>query len=469
MRSPLLLSRSAALLAADLDTFVPAGLARTGVPGVSLAVVRDGEIFFSAGYGVSHVVTGRPVTPRTAFEVASNSKPVAAYAALMLVEAGALELDTALAGFLQQPFLPPSPQRERMTLRHVLSHSSGLSNLGVGVFTDRRVWFAPGEHFSYSGHGYGYLGRALEDVTGEPLAQHLERVVLDPLGMTESGYHLQGSLVEHLAYPHLPARSLVGVALGLVLLSAIPVFVLGWLGPRLLWLLPGIPRPRALSLAAASLVGSVILGAFLLGVATATMVLSVLCGLAALLGAALLVARGLKGSRPPAGRASRALRAGAAVVCLGLAGWAITRPAVPLPRREYDIVAAGGLLSTAPDLARFLAELMAPTELPPARAREMLSPQVRIDDSLAWGLGIGLQHTDAGDSIWHWGQNPGFESLMIGYPSEQLGVVVLTNGGPGLAGLTLAREIAHRAIGGEHGSYWMAVPGTALPADGSDP
>ena len=249
LRSPLLVARTAAELAADLDTFVPAGLARAGVPGVSIAVVQDGELLFAAGYGVTDILTRRPVTPQTAFEVASNSKPVAAYAALKLVEAGALELDTPLAGFLQQPFLPPSPERERMTLRHVLSHSSGLSNLGVGVFTDRRVWFAPGDHFSYSGHGYGYLGRALEDATGEPLAQHLERVVLDPLGMTQSGYHLEGSLAEHLAYPHLPAGAVAGAALGLVLLAAIPVFALGWLGPRLLWLLPTLPRPRALSAA----------------------------------------------------------------------------------------------------------------------------------------------------------------------------------------------------------------------------
>jgi CubicO group peptidase (beta-lactamase class C family) len=462
-------ARSAAELEADLDAFVPAGLARARVPGVSLAVVRDGEILFAAGYGVSDVLTRRPVTRRTAFEVASNSKPVAAYAALKLVEAGALELDTALGAFLQKPFLPPSPERERMTLRHVLSHSSGLSNLGVGLFTDRRVWFVPGDHFSYSGHGYGYLGRALEDVTGEPLAEHLERVVLEPLGMTESGYHLEGSLAERLARPHLPTWAVAGAALGLLLLAAIPVFVLGWVGPRLLWLLSGLPRPRAVSLAAASLVAGVILAGFLLGSATAVVAFFLLSVLAGLLGVAFLAARGLWRTRSP-GRhvVSRVLLTGSAVVCLTLAGFVTTRPAVPLPKREYDIVAAGGLLSTAPDLARFLAEVMAPMGLPVEQAREMISPQVHIDDSLAWGLGIGLQHTETGNSIWHWGLNPGFESLMVGYPSEQLGVVVLTNGGPGLAGLTLAREIAHRAIGGEHGSYWMAVPGTGLPASGSD-
>ena len=88
------------------------------------------------------------------------------------------------------------------------------------------------------------------------------------------------------------------------------------------------------------------------------------------------------------------------------------------------------------------------------------------DAELAWGLGVGLQHTSAGDALWHWGQNPGFESLMVGYPDEQLGVVVLTNGGPGLAGLALARDVAHRAIGGEHGRYWMGVPGTGWPGGG---
>ncbi len=153
-------------------------------------------------------------------------------------------------------------------------------------------------------------------------------------------------------------------------------------------------------------------------------------------------------------------------MCLALFGLLVTRPALPLPTRQLGITAAGGLLATAPDLARLLAELMDPKRLPASLAREMTSAQVPIDDELAWGLGVGLQHTTAGRSLWHWGQNPGFESLMVGYPDAQLGVVVLTNGGPPLAGLALARDVAHRAIGGEHGRYWMAVPGTGWPASG---
>jgi hypothetical protein len=53
---------------------------------------------------------------------------------------------------------------------------------------------------------------------------------------------------------------------------------------------------------------------------------------------------------------------------------------------------------------------------------------------------------------------------MVGHPDAGIGVVVLTNGGPPLAGLALAREIAQLALGGEHGGYWAEVPGTFLPA-----
>ncbi len=143
-----------------------------------------------------------------------------------------------------------------------------------------------------------------------------------------------------------------------------------------------------------------------------------------------------------------------------LGGYLVTRPAVPIPSREVDFLAAGGLRATAGDLARFLIVAM---DVP-----EMRAPQVRVSDQLSWGLGIGVQHAPSGDSIWHWGQNPGWESLMVGYPDSKTGVVVLTNGGPPLAGLTLAREIAHAALGGDHYGYWADVPGTFLPAQGED-
>jgi CubicO group peptidase (beta-lactamase class C family) len=94
---PLRVTAATSALASDLGVFVPDAMARAGVPGVSVAVVRDGAIVFSAGYGVADVLTRRPVTPRTVFEVASNSKPVVAYATLALVDTGVLALAREIA------------------------------------------------------------------------------------------------------------------------------------------------------------------------------------------------------------------------------------------------------------------------------------------------------------------------------------------------------------------------------------
>lgn len=149
---------------------------------------------------------------------------------------------------------------------------------------------------------------------------------------------------------------------------------------------------------------------------------------------------------------------------VALLGLIVSRPAVPLPLRTIDMAAAGGLRATASDLARFLIELMDPQKIDPALIHRMLQPQVRVSEHVSWGLGIGIQHSRFGDSFWHWGSNPGYESLIIGYPAQKIGVVILTNGGPGGTGLEVARRVAHRAIGGEHYSYWNEVPGVVWPS-----
>jgi CubicO group peptidase (beta-lactamase class C family) len=113
-------------------------------------------------------------------------------------------------------------------------------------------------------------------------------------------------------------------------------------------------------------------------------------------------------------------------------------------------------------------ELMQPRHLDPALVAQMLRAHVRVSERVSWGLGVGIQHGPQGNSFWHWGLNPGYESLMVGYPEQKIGVVVLTNGGPGGAGLKVARRVAHRAIGGDHYSYWNEVPGAFWPAGTTD-
>jgi CubicO group peptidase (beta-lactamase class C family) len=107
--------------------------------------------------------------------------------------------------------------------------------------------------------------------------------------------------------------------------------------------------------------------------------------------------------------------------------------------------AASSLRSTAGDLARFLVELSQSQHLDLRLTEQMLLPQVRVNDDISWGLGLAIQHSPNGPSIWHWGSNPGSKSIMVIYPDRGLGVVVLSNSGNSS---DLIVEIAGRALGG---------------------
>ena len=105
--------------------------------------------------------------------------------------------------------------------------------------------------------------------------------------------------------------------------------------------------------------------------------------------------------------------------------------------------AANLLCSTAPDLAKLVAELMAPTLVSRTLVEQMLTPQVAADHNSWWGLGIGLYRGPQSTCFWHWGDNLDFQSYLIGCPHERIGVVVMTNSSRGLGS---ARKIAARAL-----------------------
>jgi CubicO group peptidase (beta-lactamase class C family) len=126
--TPLRLAEPAESIVADLERFIPDYMREEEIPGVTIALIREGEVVWTGGFGVANTLTRRPVSPDTLFEVASNSKVLTAYLALRLVDQGQLGLDEPLNAYLPEPWLPPSEYRDAITLRHVLSHSSGLSH-----------------------------------------------------------------------------------------------------------------------------------------------------------------------------------------------------------------------------------------------------------------------------------------------------------------------------------------------------
>lgn len=181
------------------------------VPGVSIVVIHGGQIVWAGGFGLKNAGTTDSVTTSTLFQVASISKPVAASAALQLMEAGKISLDEDVNNYLKSWKIPENSftVKEKVTLRRILSHSAGLTVSGfVGYKSDEpiptlrqildgekpsnnpaiRVDTTPGSLSRYSGGGFLILQQLLIDVTGEPFPSLLKRLVFDPVGMTLSTY-----------------------------------------------------------------------------------------------------------------------------------------------------------------------------------------------------------------------------------------------------------------------------------------
>jgi CubicO group peptidase (beta-lactamase class C family) len=175
-----------------LETDIAEGLFTRGA---QVCVTQRGETVLDVALGDDGM--GRPVRPDTLFRVYCSIKPVAAMAVAHLVEAGTLDLDAPMSEFL--------PDTEALqggvTTRHVMSHTAGLHKPAAVVLEmippDERVDFLdryqrpPGWHLgteaAYSElFAWHLVGRLLETLSGEPLREHLRRVVLDPLGMHDT-------------------------------------------------------------------------------------------------------------------------------------------------------------------------------------------------------------------------------------------------------------------------------------------
>ncbi len=177
----------AATLKADLQKFIPDLMKQMNVPGLSLALIRDGGILWSQGFGVRSVTAKDPVSTDTPFEAASLSIPAFAYAALKLSDQGKLDLDAPLWNYLPDYFLPADdPNSKLITARMILAHTSGLRARPEDKKV--KVLSTPGEKWFYSVLGYGYLQRVVERISGEPLEAFMQQNLLQPLGMRNSSF-----------------------------------------------------------------------------------------------------------------------------------------------------------------------------------------------------------------------------------------------------------------------------------------
>lgn len=212
-----------ALASAPVPTeTLQAAMTRLKVPGVSVAVIKDGKLAWSRGYGVAWI-DGPAVTPQTLFQAASLSKPVSAMAALRMVEQGKLELDAGIDAALTSWKLPS--KHGQPSVRQLLSHTGGTTVPGFPGYASGKsaptllqvldgAWAAntkavkvdtaPGAAWRYSGGGYTVLQQAMIDRAGKPFDVLMQETVLAPLGMVESTFTqpLPATMQPKAARPH---------------------------------------------------------------------------------------------------------------------------------------------------------------------------------------------------------------------------------------------------------------------------
>ncbi|HEY7642576.1 MAG TPA: serine hydrolase [Steroidobacteraceae bacterium] len=182
---------------ASLEREIPRLLSVSGIPGLSMAVVRSGRVVWAGAFGTLNDSAKTPLDRDTVFEAASLSKPVFAYLVLRLADRGEFELDRPLYQMLEYPRLAHDERYKRITARIVLSHGTGLPNWGGERLT---LQFDPGTNYGYSGEGFVFLQKTVERVTGRSLDELARREVFEPLGMTRSSYVWQERFAGNAAY-----------------------------------------------------------------------------------------------------------------------------------------------------------------------------------------------------------------------------------------------------------------------------
>ncbi len=165
-----------------LEKYISDGMKTYEVEKVSVAIVLDQHIAYTKAFNASE---------DELFQAASISKPVVSYAALRMVQDGTMDLDTPISKYSSIHYFPDGSMGNEITLRMILSHTSGMNNDTSGK--DRTIYSEPGKEFHYSGAGFEYLRSTIQEISKVPFDTYMEREILIPLGMVNSRFSIQNN------------------------------------------------------------------------------------------------------------------------------------------------------------------------------------------------------------------------------------------------------------------------------------
>jgi CubicO group peptidase (beta-lactamase class C family) len=214
-----------------LDERIPALMKKYAIPGVSMALIQDGELVWSGAYGYADLEQAREMTVDAVCRAESVSKSVTAWGVMRLVEQGLVDLDAPVQAYIHDWQLPATEYDEdAVTIRRLLSNNAGMPPGTIGheyppqseilglredLTQEAQLIREPGTGFLYSNPGFNLLELLIEEVTGRDFATYMAAEVLIPLGMPDSsydwrdsyqdslptGYELQGDPVPPYVYP----------------------------------------------------------------------------------------------------------------------------------------------------------------------------------------------------------------------------------------------------------------------------
>lgn len=195
------------------------------IPGLSIGIIKDGQIAYTKGFGLAEVGTERAVTPETVFQLGSVSKMMVGIAIMQLKEQGKIDLDAPVTDYL--PYFKMADERyKEITIRQILSHRSGLRySTGYGFYwytsdyqspeyddgslerhvrnlTQVKLQFTPGKSMQYSDLGFEILGDVIAKVSGQNFEAYTQEHIFGPLGMMHTSFMVRDIPPELLAAPH---------------------------------------------------------------------------------------------------------------------------------------------------------------------------------------------------------------------------------------------------------------------------
>ncbi len=168
----------------SLESLIARQMEADHMAGMTLAILNDNEVVYTQHFGYADYGRGDLIDDETIFEGASTTKPVFAWMVMKMVEEGLIDLDQPLHTYMPYEDAAHDERYKLITARMVLCHTSGFPNWRRRG--PLQIQFDPGTDFSYSGEGFVFLGKVIEHLKGQPLAELMEEEIFEPFGMTNT-------------------------------------------------------------------------------------------------------------------------------------------------------------------------------------------------------------------------------------------------------------------------------------------